>query len=149
MGAGVLAGTVVVVVGAIDVVVDAIVVVGIVDVELVITAVVDVVEIGIHTAPGVEEVGATDATTGTGGVYPHPDNTVGWEIFIVARIFLPLFKRNWFPAVRTFEEQMFAAPVLSVFVEATFDHFMVFFTFTPISTTTGLDFHFEPAVTAT
>ena len=88
VGAGVDGGTVVVVVvgatvvvvGATVVVVGAIVVVGAgavvvgAIVDVVITAVVEVVAMGIHTAPGTDEAGATEATTGTGGVYPQPDS---------------------------------------------------------------------------
>lgn len=61
--------------------------------------------------------------------------------------FAPLFNRSWDPAFNVFEEQNVVFPNLSVFPEATRDHFHVFFDFTPTSTTTDLDFHFVPAPT--
>lgn len=72
VGAGVDAGTVVVVVvGATVVVVvgAAVVVVG--ATVVVVGATVDV---GAIVVAAMEVFGATEATTGTGGTYPHPDN---------------------------------------------------------------------------
>jgi hypothetical protein len=40
-------------------------------------------------------------------------------------------------------------PDLSVLLEATRDHFHVFFDLTPASTTTGFDFHLVPALIET
>jgi hypothetical protein len=39
-------------------------------------------------------VGATEATTGIGGMYPHPDNWITRTILIVEITFTPLFTRS-------------------------------------------------------
>jgi hypothetical protein len=53
------------------------------------------------------------------------------------------------PAFSVRDEHIVVFPDLSVLLEATRDHFQVFFDFTPTSTTTGFDFHFVPALIET
>jgi hypothetical protein len=72
VGAGVGGGSVVVVVGATVVVV-----------------------VGATVVVGARVVvGATEATTGIGGMYPHPDNWITRTILIVEITFTPLFTRS-------------------------------------------------------
>ena len=105
VGAGVGAGTVVVVVGATVVVVGATVVVGgaVVGGTVVAGAVVGgtvvLTDCDGVVAPGV--VGAEPAPNGatvepgaTGGTYPQPDNAIVREILIVEMTFAPLFTRS-------------------------------------------------------
>jgi hypothetical protein len=100
VGAGVDAGTVVVVVGATVVVVGATVVVGgavvggtVVGGTVVLTDCDGVVApgvVGVGPAPN----GATVEPGATGGTYPHPDNAIVREILIVEMTFAPLFTRS-------------------------------------------------------
>ena len=105
VGAGVDAGTVVVVVGATVVVVGATVVVGgaVVGGTVVAGAVVGgtvvLTDCDGVVAPGVVGVGpapngATVEPGATGGTYPHPDNAIVREILIVEITFAPLFTRS-------------------------------------------------------